>query len=234
VTSVRGRVGRAQATHRIDRLAFVELERAIVRRPELPREQADALSINYHGIWRRLDNKLLPSDGYALSLQSGAGFTRASGAPNGPFVRLYGRLTGYRAFGLWHAEGRVELGQVFKRDAVVVPDTQRFRAGGDESVRGYAYRSLAPTVDGVTTSGNVLFTASAELAHPITPRLPSVWGAVFVDAGHSALRWGDLKPAYGVGVGVRWRSPVGPIKVDLARGNESDRVRLHLSVGVTF
>jgi translocation and assembly module TamA len=115
-----------------------------------------------------------------------------------------------------------------------VPDTQRFRAGGDDSVRGYEYRSLAPIVGGVVTSGDVLFTASAEIARPITPRLPGVWGAVFIDAGRAADRWGDLDPAVGYGVGVRYRSPIGPLKIDLARGHETGNVRLHFTVGVTF
>jgi translocation and assembly module TamA len=234
VTSTRARVGRTQNTPRVDRLAFVEVERAIVRRAT-DREQADAVSLNYHGVWRRLDNNLLPTKGQALSLQGGVGQARATSAPSGPFVRAYARLSAYRPFGRqWHAEGRLELGQVFKRDEVIVPDTQRFRAGGDESVRGYEYRTLAPVVDGVVTSGNVLFTASAEIAHPISPRLPSVWGALFIDAGRAAQRWGDLDPAVGYGIGVRWRSPIGPLKIDLAHGHETGKRRLHFTVGVTY
>jgi translocation and assembly module TamA len=234
VTSTRARVGRTQNTPRADRLAFIELERAIVRRPA-ERERADALSINYHGVWRRLDNNLLPTDGRALSLQGGLGQASASGAPSGPFARAYARLTTYRPLGRqWQGEARLELGQVFKRRNVLVPDTQRFRAGGDESVRGYEYRSLGPVVDGVVNSGNVLFTASAEVAHPILARLPSVWGAVFVDAGHAADRWSELHPALGYGIGVRWRSPIGPLKVDLAHGRDTGKRRLHFTVGVTF
>jgi translocation and assembly module TamA len=234
VTSVRARVGRTQQTPRVDRLAFVELERAIVRRAT-GREDADALTVNYHGIWRRVDDILLPTDGWALSLQGNVGQSSATGAPSGPFSRAYARLSAYRPLGgAWHAEGRVELGRVFKRDTTRVPDTQRFRAGGDESVRGYAYRSLGPVVDGVVTSGDLLFTASLELARPIVERLPSVWGAVFVDAGRAADRWGDLHPAVGYGVGVRWRSPIGPLKIDLAHGRETGNLRLHFTVGVTF
>jgi translocation and assembly module TamA len=234
VTSLRTRVGRTQNKPDVDRLAFIELERAIVRRLT-DREQADAVTLNYHGVWRRLDDNLLPTDGHALSLQGGLGHARATGAPSGPFLRAYARLTAYRPlWGPWHGEGRIELGQVFKRDEVIVPDTQRFRAGGDESVRGYEYRTLAPVVNGVVESGNVLFTASAEIARPILARLPSVWGALFVDVGHAADRWDDLDPAFGWGVGVRWRSPIGPLKIDLARGHETGKVRLHFTVGVTF
>jgi len=116
----------------------------------------------------------------------------------------------------------------------VVPDSQRFRAGGDDSVRGYAYRSLGPVVNGAVASGNVVFTASAEIARPISERLPSLWGAAFIDAGRAADRWSDLDPAVGYGVGLRWRSPVGPLRIDYAWGQELHKGRLHLSVGIAF
>jgi translocation and assembly module TamA len=214
-------------------LLFVEAERSIVRN-EAGKQQADAVSAHQHGLWRKLDDNLLPTDGYALALQTGAGQARESGGGSGPFARLYGRLTAYKPFGKWYGQARLELGQVFKRDDLRVPESQLFRAGGDESVRGYAYRELAPTVNGVVTSGSVLFTASAEIARPILESLPAVWGAAFVDAGNSALRWNDLDPAVGYGVGVRWRSPIGPIKIDVAYGHEVHRFRLHLSVGVVL
>ena len=234
VTSARARVGRTQTKPRVDRLAFVEIETATVHRPTED-EQATALTINYHGVWRRLDDNLLPSRGYALSLQGGMGQSRSSDAPSGPFARAYARLTAYRPLARqWHAEARLELGQVFKRDDVNVPDTQRFRAGGDQSVRGYEYRSLGPVIDGIVNSGDVLFTVSAEIAHPIMPSVPSVWGAVFVDAGQAANHWADLDPAVGYGVGVRWRSPIGALKVDIAYGRDTGDWRLHFTVGVTF
>ena len=54
-----------------------------------------------------------------------------------------------------------------------VPDTLLFRAGGDDSVRGYGYRTLGPEVSGVVTSGRTLLTGSAEIAHPISPKYPA-------------------------------------------------------------
>jgi translocation and assembly module TamA len=117
---------------------------------------------------------------------------------------------------------------------VRVPETLRFRAGGDESVRGYSYRSLAPSENGIVVSGKVLFTASVEMARPITDRVPGLMGAVFIDAGRAAQNWNDLRPALGYGFGVRYGSPVGQLKLDLAYGQESRQVRLHLSVGVPF
>ena len=80
----------------------------------------------------------------------------------------------------------------------------------------------------------MLLTSSAEIARPVSSRLPSVWWAVFVDAGNAANSWKELKLARGYGVGVRWRSPVGPLRVDLAYGEELRRFRLHVSVGIAF
>jgi len=57
---------------------------------------------------------------------------------------------------------------------------------------------------------------------------------VFIDAGSVADRPTDLRPRYGVGTGVRYNSPVGPLQVDLAYGLETRRWRIHLSVGLTF
>ena len=74
-------------------------------------------------------------------------------------------------------------------------------------MRGYAYRSLGVTREGVVTGGRALATGSVELAHPIMKRMPSLLGAVFVDVGDAAERMGDLRPNVGYGVGVRWRSP---------------------------
>jgi translocation and assembly module TamA len=123
---------------------------------------------------------------------------------------------------------------VFARDAVDVPDTLLFRAGGDESVRGYAYRSLGPVVDGAVVSGRVVATGSAEIARPISPKLPAFWWAAFVDAGNAAATWHTLDPVVGAGLGLRWRSPVGPLRLDLAYGFEVRQPRLHLSVGIAF
>lgn len=235
VTSARLRGGRAQETKRISRLYFIEAERSVTR-SDAGRTTSDALSAHYHGVWRDVDDRLLPTRGHVWTGQIGAGQARSDPGGSGPFARLYARLNMYRPFGEdWHALGRIELGEVFAPDDVQVPDTMRFRAGGDESVRGYRYRSLTPRDDnGVEVGGRVLFTASAEVARPILERLPQLWGAVFVDVGRAARRWNDLDPAVGFGVGLRYRSPVGPVKLDLAWAEEDSRLRLHLTVGTSF
>lgn len=237
VNSVRLRIGRAQDKKRLTRTLFAEMERSTTRTTAEPitRSQTNALSLQFQSTWREVDDVLLPTRGRVLTAQLGAGQASSNPGETGPFGRLYGRVNQYWALPhSWYAQGRLELGQVFVRDTVAAPESLRFRAGGEESVRGYSYRSLAPTVNGVVSSGNVLFTTSAEIAHPLTARFPALWGAAFIDAGRSAQHWNDLKAAVGVGVGLRYRSPVGPLSLDLAYGEELRQFRVHLTAGVAF
>ena len=236
------RIGRTQDTPGIERLYFAGLAHARVDDATLT-SQADAVSANYQWIFRDLDNVLLPTKGVTTSAQAALGYARGSrsvlGDPletaKGPFARLYARLTWYEPFGAnWYGTARIEAGQVLTRSAVGVPDTLLFRAGGDDSVRGYGYRTLGPTIAGVTISGRTLLTGSVEIARPISPKYPAYWWAAFIDAGNAADRWIDLKPAVGYGVGLRWRSPVGPLRVDLAYGQQVRQVRVQLSVGIAF
>ncbi|HRD99526.1 MAG TPA: BamA/TamA family outer membrane protein, partial [Rubrivivax sp.] len=235
VLSQRLRIGRAQDTTRLERLFFAELERSLRRTTAGDRNSATAGSLNFHGGWRDLDSIVLPSDGQTLSIQLGIGRSRGTNADSGAFGRAYGRLTVYRPLGrTWYGQARVELGRVFLGTRMVVPESQKWRAGGDDSVRGYAYRTLGPLVDGVVGSGTLLATGSLELARPVSAQMPSVWGALFVDAGNAADSFGQLKPEVGYGVGVRWRSPVGPLRLDLARAQKTGKARLHFSVGIAF
>ncbi len=233
-TSWNARIGRTQDTPRIERLYFVEY--AVARLDNAAgRATNKALSYNYHWVWRDVDSVLLPTQGSTYSAQGALGYARSSNQDNGPFSRVYGRATWYRPLGAaWYATLRAEAGQLFAADNVGVPDTLLFRAGGDESVRGYAYRTLGPTRNGALASGRVLLTGSAEVARPISERRPAFWWAVFVDAGNAADRWSALRPALGYGVGLRWRSPVGPLRLDLAYGQEVRKARAHLSVGIAF
>ena len=231
-----GRIGRTQDTQRIERLYYLEYVNArVTTASTASNSDSDAWSGNYHWVFRNVDSVLLPTQGYTLSAQAAGGYATSTTADSGPFGRAYGRLTGYWPLGKsWYGSARLEAGQVFARDSVGVPDTLLFRAGGDESVRGYAYRALGPLVAGVVTSGRVLLTGSAEVARPISASRPAFWWAVFADVGEAANRWTELDPVWGYGVGLRWRSPVGPLKLDLAYGEDVKAYRVHLSVGIAF
>jgi translocation and assembly module TamA len=234
VLSQRFRAGRAKDDARIERFYYVEAERS-ARTANGGRHEALATSMNYHSLWRSLDSLVLPTLGYVLTTNLAAGYSHSATDNSGVFTRAYGRLTGYLPVGAnWYGQARIELGQVSAGAGVWVPDSNRFRAGGDDSVRGYGYRSLGPVIDGAVGSGNTVFTTSVELGHPLGVKLPNLWGAVFIDSGDAADRLSQLRPATGIGAGVRWRSPVGPLRLDLAWGDRTKKLRLHVSVGVAF
>jgi translocation and assembly module TamA len=115
-----------------------------------------------------------------------------------------------------------------------VPVSLRFFAGGDRSVRGYAYQSLGPEDDsGNVTGGKHILAGSLELERPLSGN----WGAaVFYDAGNAFNSFSHIRLFQGVGIGARYYSRVGAIKVDVARriGVENPGFRLHFTVGAEF
>jgi len=111
-----------------------------------------------------------------------------------------------------------------------LPASQRFLAGGDQSIRGYAYNSLGPTnAEGEVIGGKHLLVGSVEVEQEIRGNFGL---AVFLDAGN-AFDIGDFNVERGAGFGLRWRSPIGAIRVDLAQALDKagNPWRLHLTVG---
>lgn len=232
------RVGRTQDSERYERLYYLEWQHARTeeRVTDGDIDDASAVSAAYQWVWRNLDHPITPTDGFSLSASLAGGRSFATVGESGWFTRATGRLTAYRRFGTdWYGQARVEASEVFKRDAVSVPYTLLFRAGGDDSVRGYSYQSLGPSNSrGTAQGGKVMATTSVELATPFSRRNRSLMGAVFFDAGNAAANWKEFELARGYGVGVRWNSPLGPLRIDLAYGEKVRRARLHFSVGLTF
>jgi len=178
---------------------------------------------------KRLQEPLYPRSGYSISAQARAGSTAIGSDVD--FVQLWAQ--GRVVFGLGDWQRvllGLELGRTFGDDLQQLPPSLRFYAGGDRSVRGYGYQELGPRNSrGDVVGGRNLLAASIEFERMFTPE----WGgAVFVDAGN-AFNGTDFDAAVGVGIGLRWRSPIGPVRVDLAHGlDEPDNVvRLHLTIG---
>jgi translocation and assembly module TamA len=197
---------------------------------DLPTTRAKALPLTFSITRRHLDSLVQPTDGFIINAQLGAALLPI--LTDQRFVRTYTRFLDYHPLG---AKGTVilrgEFGAVLSKDKVGVPSTFLFRAGGDQSVRGYGYQQLGIPVGSAITGGRYLLTASAEYDYWFHPP----WGAaVFYDVGNAADNFSDLKPKVGYGVGARWRSPVGPINVDVAYGKAVHKVRLHFSLGFTF
>jgi translocation and assembly module TamA len=126
---------------------------------------------------------------------------------------------------------RGQVGRVFASTREDIPSTFLFRTGGDTTVRGYDYLSLGVKQGDAVLGGRRLLVLSSEYTHWIGEN----WGiGVFVDAGDA---WDDttlFQAKVGYGAGARVRTPIGPIRVDLAYGQEVGSWRLHFSVGFTF
>jgi len=191
--------------------------------------QAHALYFEIGRTWRTIDDLLAPTTGSVFNVQLGAG-------PPGASTRVFGR--GIAQFAWWlpidrttQLQLRAEGGAVLVDSRHDVPSPLLFRTGGDTTVRGYAFDSLGPREGNATVGGRYYALASAEITHWLAP----AWGlATFVDAGNAADEPRGLKPVYGYGVGVRVRTPIGPFRIDIAYGQETKQVRLHLSIGLTF
>lgn len=109
---------------------------------------------------------------------------------------------------------RGNLGWIETNDFERVPPSLRFFAGGDRSIRGYQYKSISPRDDeGKLTGASKLATGSLEYQYNVTGKW---WGAVFVDSGEAVNDIKQSNVKTGAGVGVRWASPVGPVKLDIA------------------
>ena len=189
-----------------------------------------ALTLNYAWTQRNVGRAFYPRRGYVLSLQGGGALE--SLLSDTSFARLYGRHTQYFPLG---KSGRLilrgELGSVLAERRDGIPTDFLFRAGGDNSVRGYAYQSLGRTINGAVASVRYLATGSVEYNY----FFDRDWGmALFVDAGDAADSPSSLSPVFGYGVGARYSSPVGPINLDLAYGEATDKFRLHFSLGLSF
>ncbi|HRD65534.1 MAG TPA: autotransporter assembly complex family protein [Candidatus Competibacter sp.] len=127
---------------------------------------------------------------------------------------------------------RGDLGATaIREDFEDLPASLRFYTGGDTSVRGYAYNKIGPTDDdGTVVGGKNLVVGSVEYEH----RVWNDWSvAAFVDSG-DAFDGASPEPKTGVGMGLRWRSPVGPVRIDFASGLDrppGDAFRFSFSIG---
>ncbi len=196
----------------------------------MPAIRSKSLPLTYSITKRAVDSLVLPTRGYVINGQVGGAVLPV--LTDEPFLRAYTRFILYRPVGI---KGtlvlRGEAGAVGSKQKIGVPNTFLFLAGGDQSVRGYAYQQLGVHEGTAIVGGRYLLTASAEYQYWFKPP----WGAaVFYDAGNAADSLHDLKPKVGYGVGARWRSPVGPINLDVAYGKSVHKVRLHFSLGFTF
>lgn len=193
-------------------------------------DKRSALVPSWSWTRRDVDSLLYPRRGTVISVQADG--AHAALLSDRSFLRGYGKATWYGPVGS-HGQLilRGEVGAVAASSRDGIPADFLFRAGGDQTVRGYAYQSLGVKDGNAIVGGRWLAVASAEYVHWLTPE----WGAaLFLDAGDAADTAGGLDPAIGYGLGARWKSPVGLLGLDLARGRDTGETRLHFAVGFSF
>ena len=128
---------------------------------------------------------------------------------------------------------RAEVGYLHTKDIEKIPPALRFFAGGDRSVRGYGYKKIAPkNKNGKLVGGSRLLAGSLEYQYQV---YPNWWAATFVDSGLAANDYTTRELRYGAGVGVRWASPVGAIKFDIATPirdkDNSKNIQFYIGLG---
>ncbi|MFK7956376.1 MAG: autotransporter assembly complex family protein [Lysobacterales bacterium] len=125
---------------------------------------------------------------------------------------------------------RGQLGALWASDFSLTPASLRFFAGGDRSVRGFDFEELSPrNVAGEPLGGEYVAVASAEFDGPLAGKFR--WAA-FVDAGN-AFGTGEQDVAYSAGIGLRWLTPIGPLRLDIASAltDADSSFKIHFSAG---
>jgi translocation and assembly module TamA len=194
-----------------------------------PSQWSHALYPEYERYWRRVDDLIAPTTGWMAVVHAGGGIP---GASTRGFGRVLGRFSAWWPFARSdELQFRAEGGAVLAPSRDGIPSPLLFRTGGDTTVRGYAFDSLGVQLADAVVPGRYYALASLDATHWIG----ELWGlAAFVDAGNAFDSLSGIHLALGYGVGVRVRTPLGPFRLDLAYGEETRKVRVHFSVGLTF
>lgn len=211
----------------------VNFEHERRRTPATDWQRLDVLSTTYTWVRRRVNDVVEPRSGNILRAEATVG---AGGvALDEAFVRGYGRIQQYFPIGRRDVLIlRADLGFVEADSPNVVPSKFLFRTGGTTTVRGYDYESLGVKSGSATVGGRALAVGSVEYVHWLD-RFGGDWGvAGFIDVGDAADRFNTLDLAVGVGIGARYRTPAGPLAVDVAWGERDKQVRVHFSVAIAF
>ncbi|OYU15180.1 MAG: hypothetical protein CFE37_07255 [Alphaproteobacteria bacterium PA4] len=190
--------------------------------------------------WDQSDNLLNPSKGFRLTARVSPEFTLRSGTYFN-YLKTQFDGTAYYPLGPVVLAGRLHLGAIAGASRGRIAPDRRFYAGGGGSVRGFDYQGVGPKDgDGSPTGGNSLTEASAEVRYRFTAFGNDVGLVGFVDAGQvyssSLPRFTDLR--YGAGLGFRYYTSFGPVRIDLAtpltRQAGDPRLAFYVSIGQAF
>lgn len=187
----------------------------------------------YYGVslgYQQADNRLRVRDGFSIQAD-------LHGGVDGVFATVgfvKGTLEGNVVYSPIHdlrLLARAKVGAIQTSDFASLPPSQRFFTGGSRSVRGYAYDEISPeNADGDDIGGQYLGQASVELEYLFYGNFGA---ALFFDAGDAPADIADFDPQRAVGIGFRWLSPVGTLRLDFAHPLDADApdVRFHFSLG---
>jgi translocation and assembly module TamA len=198
--------------------------------------ESEKVWIYYPGIqWTRTRTRQQRFPTWGDRQQLSIEYSDTAWGSDAQFLRLTGDTEWIRMLGDKNRfVGGISVGAIETDDFSKIPPSLRFFAGGDNSVRGYSYESLSPrNAKGKLRGGQQMLTASAEYQRNVTG---DWWAAAFVDTGDAFDNWGPDGLQTGAGLGVRWISPVGPIRLDVAHPFDDDDNdwRLHFSIGPEF
>jgi len=157
------------------------------------------------------------------------------------FVYTRGQISGYAQVGGDQPvilAGKIAAGTIAGADLLEVPATSRFLAGGGGSVRGYEFRSVGPKFGGETIAGLSLVELSGELRIRINETIGVV---PFVDAAFvtsDSFFGGESETAVGAGLGLRYHTAIGPIRLDVAtpidRLEDDPEIVFYVGLGQSF
>lgn len=233
--------GRTKSAERIERRYYVQYDSSTTEGNDAPGGSSSILG-NYSWLGRYFDDRINPTEGYGLAAEAGLGFTLSPRQE--PFLRANARALRLWPMGSPNEAGkrsrlalRAELGAIYAQDDVNIPVRLLFLTGGDTTVRGYGYQSIGTRLDdGSIYGARYMAVGSAEWQMPL--RLfgdaASFEHATFVDVGTASDSLSEGKLYTGVGTGLRWTSPVGPLQADVAYGLQDRQVRVHLRLGFQF
>ncbi|GGD56503.1 autotransporter assembly complex protein TamA [Caballeronia grimmiae] len=231
IYSARVGVQRSRSTQNIDTTYSLTFYDDRLTQNEPNPSTARALVPAWTWVRRDVDDPLFPRRGNVVRAE--ASFAVKGLLTDQTFARLYTNMQQYLPLGRNDLlVFRAEFGGVFTTGpSSGVPASLLFRAGGANSVRGYSYLSIGHNVSGSILPTKYMVTGSSEYQHWFTHD----WGgAVFFDIGTATDTWGERVFQPGVGVGARWRSPVGPVNVDVAYGLKNKSIKPYLTLGIAF
>jgi translocation and assembly module TamA len=222
---------RSKEQARIVRAYELKLAYSLEQVAGMTRRSTRAVAPGYDWTYRSLDSLIYPREGYWLNLQAGIAAKAFLSDQN--FIRTYGKYLHYWPVGADRdsLQLRFEGGAVLASSRVGIPQEFLFRAGGDQSLRGYDYQSLGVREGAAVVGTRYLAIAGLEYTRWFSQQ----WGVgLFTEAGNAFDQPGRFRPVLGLGAGPRWRSPLGPVNVDMAYGERERQWRLHFSLGLVF